>query len=77
VVEQPANFRSRKIRIEQQAGFAPEERFVAAVFQLLAETRGAAILPHDGAVDRLTGGALPHERRLALVGDAERGKILA
>ena len=36
---------------------------------------GAAVLPHDGVVDRLAAGAVPHQRGLALVGDADRGDV--
>ena len=36
---------------------------------------GAAILPHDGIVDRLAAGAVPYQRRLALVGDADRRDV--
>ena len=35
---------------------------------------GAAILPDDGVVDRLAGGAVPHHDGLALVGDADAGQ---
>ena len=40
--------------------------------QVVAARRGAAVLPHDGAVARPTGRAVPHHDRLALVGDADR-----
>jgi len=38
--------------------------------------RGAPVLPHDGIGERLAGSALPHDRRLALIGDADRGDRL-
>ena len=40
-------------------------------------SRGAAVLPDDGVVDRPAGRAVPHDRGLALVGDAERGDVRA
>ena len=39
--------------------------------QRLAGRRGAPVLPDDGVADRLAGGAVPDDRRLALVGDAD------
>ena len=44
--------------------------------QLIAMLRGAPVLPHDGIGERLARGALPHDRRLALIGDADRGDRL-
>ena len=41
--------------------------------QLIAEVGRAPVLPDDRVVDRLAGVAIPHDRRLALVGDADRG----
>ena len=41
-----------------------------------AGVRGAPVLPDDGVVDRLAGGAVPHDRGLALVGDADAGDVL-
>jgi hypothetical protein len=37
---------------------------------------GAPVLPHDSAMDRAAGGAVPEQGRLALVGDAECGDVL-
>ena len=36
---------------------------------------GAGVLPDDGVGDRLAARLLPHHRRLALVGDADRGDV--
>ena len=41
-----------------------------------ADVGGAAVLPDDGAVHGLAGGAVPHHGGLALVGDADRGDVL-
>src|SRR5205823_10017063 len=38
--------------------------------------RGAPVLPDDGAGNRFAARALPDHRRLALVGDAERGDVV-
>ena len=42
--------------------------------QVIAVPCGAAVLPDDGVVHRLAGRAIPHHRRLALVGDADAGQ---
>ena len=47
-----------------------------SALQFGADIGGAAVLPDDGAVHRLAGGAVPHHGGLALVGDADRGDIL-
>ncbi len=46
-----------------------------SAFELRADIRGAAILPDDGAMHGLAGGAVPHDRGLALVGDADGGDV--
>ena len=44
--------------------------------QRRAGVGGAPVLPDDGVVDRLAGGAIPDDRGLALVGDADAGDVL-
>ena len=46
--------------------------FMAGGAQRRAGVRGAAVLPDDRVVDRLAGRAIPDDRGLALVGDADR-----
>jgi len=77
VVEQPAELGAGKIRIEQQPGFLAEVRRASLLFQRGAEVGGAAILPDDGAVQRPAGAAVPEQRRLALVGQADRRDVFA
>ena len=43
--------------------------------QCVAGIRRAPILPNDGMVDRAAARPLPHNRGLALVGDADAGDI--
>ena len=47
-----------------------------SALQLRADVGGAAVLPDDGAVHGLPGGAVPDHGGLALVGDADRGDVL-
>jgi hypothetical protein len=49
---------------------------VRSCTQRLTGRLGAPVLPDDRVVDRLTGLAVPDHRRLALVGDAQRGNVL-
>ena len=44
-------------------------------FEFIAQRGGAAALPDDGMMDRLTGSPIPDDRRLALVGDTDSGDI--
>src|SRR5213080_3969865 len=48
-------------------------RSLLLLLELRTTRRGAAILPHDGAMDRPAGGALPRANRLALIRDADSG----
>ena len=70
VVQQPFEFGSRKIGIDQQAGFGLDGFGQATLAQLGAYRLGAAVLPDDGMVDGQAGSAVPDDRRLTLVGDA-------
>src|ERR1019366_8007145 len=71
VIEQPGELGAREIRIEDKGGLLAEERFEAALLQRLTRRRRAPVLPDDGVADRLAGGAVPDDGRLALGRDAE------
>src|SRR6185312_5640051 len=71
VVQQPAQLGAREIRIEHEAGLLAEQRFLSLRAESVAHGCGATVLPHDGRSDRLAGGAVPYDRGLALVGDAD------
>src|SRR5207253_496916 len=76
LVEDPRDLGAAEIRIDHEPGLLLYERFGAVFFQLRASLRGAPVLPDDGVVDRLAALAVPEERGLALVGDADRHQIL-
>ena len=75
VVENPGDFGAGEIGIDDEAGPGGDIRLVAFILQFGADVGGAAVLPDDGAVHRLPGGAIPHHGGLALVGDADRGDV--
>ena len=76
VVQKPAELRAGEIGVDQQAGLV-RHRFAQAVgFQLVADGGGAAALPHDGVVHRLSGGPVPDNGGLPLVGDPQGGDLL-
>src|SRR5258706_1687645 len=58
------------MRVQHQARALGDEALGADFLELLAERRGAPVLPDDRAMQRPAGLAVPEERRLALVGDA-------
>ena len=64
---------AEKYGIEQQAGLLRDHRLVARPSEPLHRLGGAPVLPDDGVVDRPAGRPLPHDHRLALVGDADAG----
>ena len=76
VVEQPADLRAGEVGIDQQARAGPHFGFEPARAQVLADVGRTAALPDDSIVDGAPGGAVPDDRRLALVRDADRGDVV-
>ena len=74
-IEQVLDLGTRKVSIDDQAGLLAERRLVAVGLQSIANRRGHAALPDDGVGNRLAGGLVPQDRRLALVGDADGGNV--
>src|SRR5690606_29083274 len=76
VVEDPLDLRAREVRGERQA----DDRLVLVgavrAAQLVDDLLGARVLPDDGVVHRLARGLVPHDGRLALVGDADRRDVV-
>ena len=72
VFEQPRDLRGREVGVEHQARALSYQRLAPLGAQALAQRRGAPVLPHDRAVQRLSAGGIPHAHGLALVGDPDR-----
>ena len=66
----PANLGGWEVGVDRQAGLLGEFGFQPASLQRIAELSGAPALPDDSVADRLSGGALPDDRRFALVRNA-------
>ena len=75
-VEDPGQLRRRKISVDDQPRFFEDLLLPGAALDLLAEIRRAAALPDDRIIHRTPRCALPDDRRLALVGDADRLHIV-
>ena len=76
VVEDPAHLRAREVGGQRQPDLVLVPLGAAAeVAELLADGVGAGVLPDDRVVHRLAGGLVPHQRRLALVRDADGGDV--
>ena len=71
VVQNPRDLTGRKIRVDHQPRTLLDHRLIAVRSELVADQGGAAVLPHDGVVDRLPGVPIPHDNRLALICDAD------
>jgi len=76
VVQQPLDLGAGEIGVDHQAGVLAHVVGQAAGLQLVADPRGAVILPDDGVGDRPPRGPVPDHRRLALVGDPDAGNLL-
>ena len=70
VVQDPLRLGGREVGIQHQAGLVLDLR-LPFVADLVAVPGGAPVLPDDGVVQRLAGGAVPHQGCLALVGHAD------
>src|SRR5205807_8840278 len=70
VVEHPAKFAGRKIRVYDQPRFASDRLAVPGALQAVAELGCPAILPNGCVVNRLARSAIPHYRGFPSVGNA-------
>ena len=75
LVEDPADLRAGEIRVDHETGAVAEESFEALRAKPLADRSARATLPNDRRMYRAAGVALPHDRRLSLVGDPDRGEV--
>src|SRR5690606_19574332 len=64
-----------EVRIDDEPGALGEQRLEPVGLHAVAQLGGAAVLPDDRAVDRTAGLAVPDERGLALVRDADAGEL--
>ena len=76
VVQQPADLGAGEVGVDEQARPLRHQRPQALLLQFVAEGGGAAALPDDGVVDRLSRGPVPEDGGLPLVGDADGGDPL-
>src|SRR5262249_59542427 len=74
-VEQVPDLGAREIGIDDEAGLRADHRLAAVALQPVADRRRHTALPDDRVRNRPARLALPQHRRLALVGDADRGQI--
>src|SRR6185436_9001035 len=75
LIQDPRDFRSGKIRVDQESGTRRYPFLVPFDFQPRANFCCTAILPDNGTMYRLARFALPNDGRLALIGDANGGDI--
>ena len=73
VIQHPAELRGAEVGVEHQPGRLSDPCLLAALLQLGAHLCRPAVLPDDGPGQGLPSGAVPHRRRLPLVGDADGG----
>ena len=48
---------------------------MASRFQLVTPVRGATILPHNGWINRLSGGSIPDQGGFTLIGHPQRSHL--
>ena len=75
LIEDPTDLGPGEVRVDHQAGALAHQPFVAIRAQSLADGRASPALPDDGGMDRTARRTLPHDGRLALVRNADRGDL--
>src|ERR1700739_1371336 len=70
VIQNPRDLTSRKKGIDQQTGALLDHGSVTILPELFAKIGGAAVLPDDRVVNGFAGFAIPDDRGLTLVDDA-------
>ena len=76
IVQNPFQLGCREIGVNDKAGLFPDLVGQALRLERIAVFACAAALPYDGMADRLAGVAVPDDRCLALVCNANGGNIL-
>ena len=71
LVENPGQFRRGEIGVEKKAGLFRHHGFLAGILHYRADIGRTPVLPDDGVMDRLAGGAVPDHGGFTLVGDAD------
>src|SRR5690606_11607642 len=71
VLEDPTDLGARKVGGEGKAGLVTEPVLPAVLAELVDDLVRPGVLPDDGVVDGFAGVAVPHDSRLALVGDTD------
>jgi hypothetical protein len=77
VLEDPDDLRAREVGGEGKPDGGLEPLDAAVGCEAVDDLLGARVLPDDGVVDGLAGGAVPHHGGLALVGDAHGLDVVA
>ena len=76
IVQNPFQLGCRKIGVNDKTGLFPDLIGQALRLERIAVFACAAALPYDGMADRLAGVAVPDDRCLALVCNANGGNVL-
>ena len=76
VLQDPLHLAAGEVRRRRQTRLAPDDVAAAVAVQRRRDPVGAGVLPDDRVVVRPAGAPVPHQRRLTLVGDAQRGQVV-
>src|SRR5438094_5574041 len=75
LIEDPTDLGPGEVRVDHQAGALAHQLLVTVGAQSLADGRACPALPDDRGMDRTARRTLPHDSRLALVRNADRGDL--
>jgi hypothetical protein len=75
MVQHPGDLRAREVRIGQEARPLLDHGLSAVPSELITGRRGPPVLPDDGVAHGLAAVAVPEDRSLSLVRDADGGHV--
>ena len=75
VVEDPAYLRAREVGRQWQSRLRAQPVLSTLAREFVADARRSRVLPDDGIADRQAGRSVPHDGRLPLVRDPNRGEL--
>src|SRR5690606_9697886 len=76
VFENPSDFGSRKIRVDDQSGLGGNRLGKSFLAEFIAKSRSPSILPDDRFVDWFAGLPVPDDGCLPLVSDPDGGDLI-
>jgi len=76
IFQDPSDFGSGKIGVDDQAGLRCDLLRMAFFLELIAVGGSSSVLPNDGMIERFAGFTIPDNGRFPLIGDADGSDLV-